>query len=339
MMSAIDLTIDAIHALAKRCLLANGCDDANAHALADCMSVAERDGSHAHGLFRVPGYVAALRSGKVDGCAAAQVERLAPGVLRVDARGGFAPLALRRGRPALIECAREQGIAAQAYVNMHHFSSLWIETEALAEAGLVAFACTAYMPAVAPSGGCRPLYGTNPIAFAWPRADKPPMVFDMATAAMSRGDIQIAARDGKSIPPGAGLDAQGNATTDPQAVLDGGVMLTFGGYKGSALAMMVELLAAGLLGQAFSFEAKQRDNGDGGPPAGGEFIFAMDPARFGDPDWAAHCEGFFEQYGAIAGTRLPGDRRYRERARHAAEPVPVPVPVPRDLYERIVALC
>ena len=334
-MSTIDLTIADIHALAKRCLLANGCDDANAQALADCMSAAERDGCPAHGLFRVPGYVAALRSGKVDGQAAARLERLAPGVLRVDARGGFAPLALRRGRAALIECAREQGIAAQAYVNMHHFSALWIETEALAEAGLIAFACTAYLPAVAPSGGRQPLYGTNPIAFAWPRADQPPMVFDMATAAMSRGDMQIAARDGDPIPPGAGLDAQGNATTDPQAVLDGGVMLPFGGHKGSALAMMVELLAAGLIGQAFSFEAKQRDNGDGGPPAGGEFIFAMDPARFGDPDWATHCEGFFERYCAIAGARLPSDRRYRERARHADEPAPVP----QALYERIVGFC
>ncbi len=333
-MSTVALNLAQVHQLAERCLAANGCDAANAAALADTIGAAERDGCHAHGLFRVPGYVASLRSGKVDGKAAPRVEQLAPGVVRVDAGGGYAPLALQHGRQPLIDCARTQGIAALAMVNMHHFSALWIEVEAVARAGLAALACTAYMPAVAPAGASQPFFGTNPMAFGWPRGERAPLVFDQASAAMARGEVMIAAREGHSLPPGVGLDAQGAATTDPQAIIDGGVLLPFGGYKGASIALLVELLAAGLIGQAFSFEAKENDNGDGGPPRGGEFILAMDPSRFGDANWLAHAEGFFARLGGIAGVRLPGDRRYANRERNAA----ANIEVPRSLHDRIVEL-
>ena len=79
-----------------------------------------------------------------------------------------------------------------------------------------------------------------------------PVVYDMATASMAMGDVQIAARDGREVPLGTGLDANGQPTTDPAAIAK--VLLPFGGYKGSAIAMMVELLAAGMTGEQFSFE-------------------------------------------------------------------------------------
>ena len=110
-------------------------------------------GAHRMGCFRLPGYLKALKSGKVNGRAAPSVERIAPSVLRVDGDRGFAPIAHERGRAPLIELAREAGLAAQPIVRAHHFSALWAETEPLAEAGLVAFAFTAYMPSVAPAGG------------------------------------------------------------------------------------------------------------------------------------------------------------------------------------------
>ncbi len=327
-----ELTLEDVESLARQCLLANGCDDDNARAVAATVCAAERDGCHAHGLFRLPGYVASLRSGKVDGAARPRVEQLAPGVVRVDAGGGYAPLALEASRAPLVRSAREQGVAALALVNVHHFSALWIEVEALAREGLVALACTAYMPSVAPAGAAQAFYGTNPMAFGWPRGERPPLVFDQASAAMARGEVMIAAREGKPVPPGVGLDAQGRPSTDAQAIIDGGVLLPFGGYKGSSIAMMVELLAAGLLGQAFSFEARERDNGDGGPPRGGEFVLAMDPRCFGDPGWLAHAEAFFERLGALEGARLPGVRRYRNRAAGG------PVEVPQALLDSVHAL-
>jgi len=102
-----------------------------------------------------------------------------------------------------------------------YFSALWPDTEPLAKAGLAALACTAYMPVMAPAGAQVPFFGTNPLSFAWPRKDGEPMVFDMATAAMARGELQIAARDGHSVPETAGIGPDGQPSTDPAAILKG----------------------------------------------------------------------------------------------------------------------
>ena len=330
----VHCSLDEVRRLAFDCLKANGCDEANASAIAETILAAERDGSASHGLFRLPGYVAALRSGKVAGDAAPSVEKVAPGIIRVDANGGFAPLALAAGRDALVEAARTQGVAVMGLVRMHHFAALWIEVEALAREGLCALACTAYLPAMPPAGGKEPLFGTNPFAFGWPRKNAPPMVFDMASAAMARGEVAIAAREGETLPPGVGLDSDGAPTTDPQAILDGGLMMPFGGYKGSNIATMVELLAAGLIGERFSYEAAQHDNKDGGPPRGGEFLLAIDPARLGGDDWLAHTEAFFARMTAIEGVRLPATRRYGNRDKTPESGVEVP----DALHEKILSL-
>ncbi|HAO57368.1 MAG TPA: oxidoreductase [Alphaproteobacteria bacterium] len=311
-MSETSLSLDEIYALAHDAMTANGCNDANAGALADIVMRAERDGSHSHGLFRVPGYVKALRSGKVDGKATPTVTKKTPAIIHVDGHGCFAPLAQAAGLPVLAEATAEIGVAALSLTGIHHFAALWPETEFLADRGLVGIACTAYMPMVAPSGTREKLFGTNPISFAWPRPGKTPVCYDMATAAMAMGDVQIAARDGKTVPLGTGLDAEGNETTDP-AKIAAGVLLPFGGYKGSAIALMVELLAAGLTGEQFSYEAKQTDNGDGGPPRGGEMVIGLSPALIAGDGWESHVEAFMDRMTAIDGVRIPGARRHQNR--------------------------
>jgi delta1-piperideine-2-carboxylate reductase len=320
----VQVSIADITRVATAALVNAGCDTANASAVARVMAAADRDGSASHGIFRLGGYLAALRSGKVDGTARPSTTRLAPSVIRVDGHGGFAPLAMIAGREALAPVAREQGLAAAALVNVHHFSALWADIEPLVEAGLAAMCFTAYMPAVAPAGGGNPFFGTNPMAFGWPRADGATMIFDQASAAMARGEIMIAARDGRELPPGVGVDGDGRPTTDPAATLKG-AQLPFGGYKGSAIALMVELLACGLIGQPFSVEAGEEDNRDGGPPRGGVLVLAFDPARFGDADgWLAHSESFLGRLSALEGVRLPGDRRMKNRERIDREGTQLP---------------
>lgn len=334
-MAEVLLSLDDTYALARRCLETNGCNTINADAVAKVIKAAERDGCHSHGLMRVAGYVAALQSGKVNGKASPTIEKIAPSVIRVDGDGGFAPLALNRGRDALIDAAKTTGIAAMSLVNIYHFAALWTEIEPIAEAGLCAFACVSYKPAVIPAGGSKPLYGTNPFAFGWPRSNSPPLIFDQASSVMARGEVMIAAREGHDLPAGVGVDANGEPTIDPNKVLDG-AMLAFGGHKGSSIAMMVELLAGALIGESFSFEAAIRDNNDGGPPRGGELIVAMDPALFGDTDgWADHAEKLFEQILAQDGTRLPADRRYDTRSRTATDGISIPA----SLHEKLADFC
>jgi len=318
--STKDLSLDEIYNLAKNVMLANGCDTANAEALADIICRAERDGSHSHGLFRVPGYVKALKSGKVDGKAKPTIRHLTPAVIQVDGHGCFAPLAQAVGLPALTEAIAKIGIGALSLVGVHHFAALWPETEYLADRGFVGIACTAYMPSVAPAGSNEALFGTNPLSFAWPRPGHNPVVYDMATASMAMGDVQIAARDGREVPIGTGLDANGQPTTDPAAIAKG-VLLPFGGYKGSAIAMMVELLAAGMTGEQFSFEARDTDNKDGGPPRGGEMIIGMSPAIIAGDGWQDHVEGFVQKLSNIDGVRMPGARRHKNRMDKGPRPI------------------
>jgi delta1-piperideine-2-carboxylate reductase len=330
--TTVSLTLEEIGELATRAFSQNGCDEANTQALVRTVTMAERDGAHSHGLFRIPGYVASLRSGKVNGNARPVVTHKTPVIIDVEGENGYAPLAIERGVPVLAEAAKNLGVAVMRLTHSHHFAALWPEAEAIAAHGLIGLACVCYLPLVAPHGGAKPIFGTNPIAFAWPRPGQRPVVIDMATAAMAQGEVQIAAREGYKVPLGTGLDPKGRLTTDPSEILQG-VLLPFGGYKGSALALIVELLAAGAIGERFSFEAAEADNHDGGPPRGGEFMLAISPELLAGPDWAEHCEGFFRRFEGIEGTRLPGSRRHKIRISSA------PRPINADLVARIRTLC
>ena len=178
-MSTVSLTLNEILELAKKTLLANGCDEENASVLADTIMRAERDGSVSHGLFRLPAYVAGLKSKKINGKARPVLENVAPSIIKLLGNNAVAPMVLSLGLPAVIDLAKKNGVAVLAIKNSHHMAALWPETEAIAEAGLVGIACTSYKPAVAPAGATKPLYGTNPISFAWPRPGKTPVVYDM----------------------------------------------------------------------------------------------------------------------------------------------------------------
>ena len=197
--------------------------------------------------------------------------------------------------------------------------------------GFCAFLFTSYLPTVAPAGATVPFFGTNPLAFGWPGKDG--YIFDAATAATARGELQIAARDGRLAPEGAGVDAAGRPTRDPNEIL-AGAQLPFGGHKGSAIALMIELLAGVLIGQPTSPEAGREHasaEGTSGPPRGGMLMIALDPDRFGDSaGWESHAEGFFAELRALPGVRLPGDRRKVDRARIAQDGVAVPVELWRE---------
>jgi len=312
-MATVPLSLEDIYNLANKTLLANGCDEETSNILSDLIMKAERDGSLSHGLFRLPAYVAGLKSGKINGKNRPKVSKITPSVVKVDGNNCLAPMVLNKSLPELIKAAKENGVAVLSITNSHHMAAMWPETEAIAEEGLVAFACTSYKPAVAPAGSIKPLFGTNPISFAWPRKNKPPVVYDMATASMAMGEVQVAKREGHKVPLGTGLTKDGKETTDPAEIADGGVLLPFGGYKGSGIAMMVELLAGALVGDNFSYETAEKDNNDGGPPSGGEFILAISPEKLSNSDWDTHSSKFFEKMKSMGDVRLPGERRHKNR--------------------------
>lgn len=317
------LSFEALRTLLATIFERHGTSPRVAAILADNCAAAQRDGADSHGVFRVPGYLSSLQSGWVDGRAEPRVEDVAPSLLRVDAAGGFAQPALEAARGALLDKVRQTGVALLAIRNSHHFAALWPDVEPFAEAGLVALSMVNSMTCVVPHGARRPLFGTNPIAFAAPRRQGPPLVFDLATSAIAHGDVQIAAREGHALPDGYGVDARGEPTRDPCAVLEGGALLPFGGHKGSALSMMVELLAAALTGGHFSFEFDWSEHPGAQTPWTGQLLIVIDPDRGATRPFAERCETLVARMAEAGQPRQPGDRRYRQRAQAMREGIPL----------------
>ena len=135
---------------------------------------------------------------------------------------------------------------------------------------------------MAPAGGGRPFFGTNPIAWAAPRRDGPPVVADLSSSAVAWVRVNAAAQAGEAIPLGWALDADGRPTTDARAALAGS-MVPAADHKGSALALLVDVMSGGVAGSNFSFEASGFTGNIGGPPDVGQVVLAIDPtATMGD---------------------------------------------------------
>nr|WP_314482712.1 Ldh family oxidoreductase [uncultured Pseudomonas sp.] len=313
------LTLGELTALLQQIFERHGTSAAVAQVLADNCARAQRDGSYSHGVFRIPGYLSSLASHWVDGQAVPVVEDVASGFVRVDAANGFAQPALAAARGLLAEKARSAGIAVLAIRNSHHFAALWPDVEPFAEEGLVALSVVNSMTCVVPHGASKPLFGTNPIAFAAPRAGGSPIVFDLATSAIAHGDVQIAARKGHTLPAGMGVDKHGEATENPKEILDGGALLPFGGHKGSALSMMVELLAAALTGGNFSFEFDWSKHPGAQTPWTGQLLIVIDPSKSAGNNFAERSAELVRQMQGVGLERMPGDRRFIERAKSLSD--------------------
>jgi delta1-piperideine-2-carboxylate reductase len=315
----VKLPFDELVSLLGRIFVTHGVLPANAIIVAENCAACERDGSLSHGIFRIPGYISSLQSGWVDGAALPLVEDTGGAFIRVDAKNGFAQPALIAARAKLVERARQYGIALLALRRSHHFSALWPDVEPFADEGLVALSFVNSMACVVPHGGHKAVFGTNPIAFAAPRRDEPPFVFDQASSAIANGDVQIAAREGRMLETGMGVDRDGHPTRDPKAVLEGGALLPFGGHKGTSIALMVEILGAALTGGFFSGEFDWSEFKGAQTPKTGQLFIVIDPERGGNEvfrDRVSQISALVRESGQ---DRLPGDRRMQMRARSIAK--------------------
>lgn len=329
-MSTIDLK--SLAELATAALVAGNCSEANAKSVAAALVAADADGLASHGVSRVPFYADQAASGKLAGHAVPVLEGRAACAIRVDAGDGFAYPAIRLGLEHAANICREAGVAVLSIGNSHHCGALGYHVEQAAEEGLMALGFSNTPAGIAPWGGSRGSFGTNPIGFACPRRGKPPLVVDLSLSAVARGKIMLAQKRGEPIPLGWALDGEGRATTDPQAAL-GGTMVPVGEAKGAALAMMVELMTAALSGANFAFEASSFFTADGPPPRIAQTFIVVDPQAFAGPLFFQRVETLVAEVSSQPGTRLPGDRRYANRAAARA----AGVDIADDLLEELRA--
>jgi (2R)-3-sulfolactate dehydrogenase (NADP+) len=316
------LTLDAVEALAERALRKAGASAAQAGPVAHSIRLAEAEGTRSIGLAYLPWYCRHLAVGKIAGEAVPDVSRPRPGAVAVDARGGFAHPAFRAGEEALVEAAMTQGVAAMGVSNAYACGVVGYFVDRLARRGLVAFAAANASATMAPWGGRKPFFGTNPLAFAAPRAGEDPIVVDSSSSATAYVSIATAAAEGRPIPEHWAFDAEGRPTSDPQAAL-AGTVAPAGGHKGAGLALMVEVLAAGLTGSCWSHEASSLGDDAGGPPRLGQLFLAFDPALFGASDVAGRVAALASAMTAEPDVRAPGERRHANRRKAETDGVVV----------------
>lgn len=327
------LSLSEIETIAQNALVACGTTPANAAALARATADTEAMGVASHGLAYVPIYGEHVRCGKVIGDAQVTIDQTRPGTIVANAANGFAHPAIDAGFDALIPAARAQGIAALAVRNSYNCGVLGCHTARLAREGLLAFGFTNAPASIAPSGGATPVVGTNPISIAAPGADGPELLIDQSASTIAKSEVMKHAREGKAIPLGWALDADGNQTTDPDAGLKGS-MAPSGGYKGVGIALIVELMAAAMSGATLGKDASPFSGPVGGPPSTGQFFVAIDP---GATSGGMFAERLSDLVGAIRGqdgARLPGDNRLAKARAATTEGVDVSVAT----LDRIAAL-
>lgn len=319
------LSLADAESLAHRALTTAGASPAMAAATARTLVAAEAQGQAGHGLSRVPQYCAFLRNGRADGAAVPAIIAERGGAALVDARHGLAYPALDLAVAEAARRAAAQGVAFIGITNSHHAGAMGIPVAALArDHGLVALAFTNSPAAMPVPGGRRPLLGTNPVAAAFPRRQDGPLVIDMALSEVARGKVMLAAKEGRPIPEGWAIDAEGRPTTDPDAALSG-AMLAMGGTKGALLALVVELLCCALTGAAFGHEADSFFVDEGNRPRLGQAILAIDPgALAGREAVLDRIEALVAAMLADTGVRLPGARRAALETMAATDGIEVP---------------
>ncbi|MBI3045121.1 MAG: Ldh family oxidoreductase [Betaproteobacteria bacterium] len=325
-------SVDELTRIAASALRKAGAGRAMAEATAQALVAAEMEGLAGHGLSRVALYCGHLRQGRADGKARPKVIRKKGGTCLVDACGGLAFLATALAVKEAVRRARRHGVAFAGVTNSHHLGAAAYHLAPVAQAGLVGLAFTNSPSAINAWGGKKAFFGTNPIAAIFPRRHSDPIVVDLSLTAVVRGKIMVYAKEGKPIPSGWAVDRDGNPTTDPKAALTGS-LAAIGGVKGTALALMVEVLCTALTGAAFGFENDSYFE-PGNKPRIGHAILAIDPdALAGADSYYSRLEVMISKMLADEGVRLPGARRQQAAAKARAEGIDIPDALAAELRE------
>jgi len=330
-------TLDTLSDLAQRALSRAGANPAMAAATARALVHAEAQGLSSHGMSRVAQYATHLRNGRADGKATPSIVAGRGGAALVDAHSGLAFVACAFAVDEAIRRAREFGVSFVGVTNSHHFGVAADHLEAVTAAGMVGLAFGNSPAAMPAAGGRHPIFGTNPIAAAFPREGHEALMIDLSLSEAARGKVMVAAKDGKPIPPGWALDAAGQPTTDAKAALAGSMLAT-GGTKGAMLALMVELLACALTGAAMGFEADSFFVDEGNRPRIGQAFLVIDPgALAGRATYLERIEILIAEMQKDPDVRLPGSRRRALADKASREGVEISAPLAAQLEELAAA--
>ncbi|PSJ57417.1 Ldh family oxidoreductase [Pseudaminobacter soli (ex Li et al. 2025)] len=328
MSETVTLSLEEALLLCREAAMRAGAGEATAEALARASVDAERDGQATVGIGHLIDYLESLEAGRIDGTVEPELSRPAGAIILSDAKGGSAHLGFDRAFDDLAQTARQFGVAVFSQNNAFTCGSLGYFVGRLAEADLVGFAATNGPALLAGSGATKPVYCTNPLAFAAPVEGGAPLVIDQASSATAFVNVRKAAQEGRDIPEGWALDAEGRPTTDAKAAVKG-ALLAFGGVRGANIALMVEVLAAGISGANWSLDAPGFTSGSQSPGSG-LFVLALDPKLI-DPDFSTRLAAQLDRLSGTYGVHIPGLAKAaaREKAERSG------IAIDKEIYKRI----
>jgi len=314
-------SMNEAEALCVRAAMACGANRETAVSLARSAVAAEAEGMPDVGLAHFIDYLEALKAGRIQGDAEPEISRPAPAIILSDAHGGTAHTGFDRAFDDLVQTAKQFGVSLFSQRGAYTCGALGYFAGRLAAEGFVAFAATNGPALLAGCGGKSRVYCTNPMAFAAPQAEGPPLLIDQASSATAFVSIRKAAAEGRALPEGWALDTDGNPTTDAKTALNG-ALLAFGGARGANIALMVEVLAAGLSGANWSLDAPSFTQGSESPGSG-LFVLAVAPALFA-PDFEERMKAQLQRLADEHGVHIPGLGKGEAHARARREGISLP---------------
>lgn len=314
--------VENIRTISESILMHKGVPSEHAKIIADTIVYAHVREKHTHGLGRMSIYLRKIDDQLMDAKTAMNVLHDQGAVYHVDANHGFGQVAAYYAVMKAVKKAKEYGIGIAGVMNSNNFGTAGYFSKLASDHGMIGLVFGNSAPAIAPTGGSKSLFGTNPLSMAFPMKDaQRPFIFDMATSVAARGKIRLAAKNGESIPEGWALDSEGHPTTDPNEALKGS-MIPIGEYKGVGLSMMVDVLAGMLTGAAFAGDVKGLNHKTDFSRYG-HLVMVIDPEKFMSIDeYYERVEYFENKVHEYSGT-IPGENS-NDNAMKNADYVTIP---------------
>jgi LDH2 family malate/lactate/ureidoglycolate dehydrogenase len=320
---SVSVNVEVLRDFIARVLYAAGCDPTVVKIAAEVFLEADMRAVGFQGIDHMHTLISGIRNGHIDPKALPSVVKDSAGYVLIDGNRGLGQPAAVLAADLAIAKARKTGVSCAGIANSSDIFMIGFYAERIARAGLVGFVFTGAPPSVHPHGGIERILGTNPFAIAFPTADENPILIDMATSAVSNSYLRQAAYYDEEIPEDVAVDAEGKPTKSANAVGNGGAIAPLAGHKGFALSLAVALLAGPLVGaQTGKAMNGWRSNNKGPQGNYGHFLFAVDPACFGDPqEFRVAATAFLDEIRSsrsapgIAEIRIPGSRSFQTRQR------------------------
>ena len=317
----------------KEILKKLGASEEDSELVAEATIDADLKGFTSHGLGRFPQYLISIESGTINLKDNITIEKETPAIALINGNSGFGQAGAYKAMKLAVKKAKEVGIGCVGVHNSNHFGVTGFYSDIAVKEGVIGTVIANTDPAIAPFGASEALIGTNPIAIGIPSDSY--IAVDMATSVTARGKILESKRKGLELPEGWALDKDGNPTTDPEAALEGSI-LAFGGFKGYALAFMIEILTGPLVNAEYG----KGVTGTASPTKNctkGDLYIAIDPSKFGSlEDFKAKTTDFCNQARAAGeNVSIPGDLEVKKIANAEANGMEID----EKLYEQLKEIC